>query len=679
MAPTVRILTLLASAVLLSFPASAQRRAMTTDDGLRMKTLSGAMMTPDGTGVLFGVSELDWDKNKRNTTWHYVPADSGEAYPFLGEAGGSDLRFSPDGRFLSLKRTVDKKSQLFLLRMAGGEARQLTKHAESVGAYQWAPDGTGLYFVANHSRPAAEQKEYENGNDAIVVDEGPNGQQAGRWQSIWHAALPDGKLTRLTKDSVRIGGLTVAPDGAHLAFTLRRENLRNQGNLSEIFLWSVADSSMSQVTANAAPEGRLEWSPDSKALAFVAADTSSWELRNGKIWLRDLASGSTRLLSGAFTGNLGSYVFTPDGSAILFNGTHRTNQNLYRLDVASGALKRVSNLSGSLSIQGFSADRSRMVYSFSNTTTAPDLYTSPTDSLNPTRLTDLNPLVRDSLLLATDEVIRWRSTDGTRIEGRLLTPADHDGKPAPLLLHIHGGPAGVFTNRFSYRDHVWAGLGYVQLMPNVRGSSAYDDALLRGNMADLGGGDYQDLMTGVDYAIEHGIADAERLAVRGWSYGGILGGWTITQTHRFKAASVGAMVSDWTSEYGPGFNYDVSRWYLGGTPWDNAEFWRERSPLTHAHKVKTPTLILHGMNDTTDTEPQSMMFFVAIRDAGNAPVRYLRFPREPHGFREPRHQRTRDVEELKWIHSRVSGQEWTPWPVPTKAKAADKQADAAKK
>lgn len=659
-------------AILLSSSALAQRRPMTTDDGLRMKALSSALMTPDGSGVLYGISELDWDKNKRNTTWHFIPADSGASYPYLGEDGGSDLRYSPNGSFLSLKRTVDKKSQLFLLRTTGGEARQLTKHKESVGSYRWAPDGTAIYFVANHARTAEAQKEYENGDDAIFVDEEANGQRAGRWQSLWHASVPDGKLTRLTKDSVRIGNLTVSPDGAQLAFTLRRENLRNAGNKSEIYLYSVADSSMSRVTTNGAPESRLEWTPDSQGLAFVAADTSDWELRNGKIWLRDLATGTTRLLSGEFTGNLGTYVFTPDGTTILFDGLHRTNRNLYRLDVASGAVAQISDVTGSLSVRAFSKDRTRMVYTFSNTETPSDLYVSPTDRLDPVRLTDLNPLVRDSLLLATSQLRTWTSSDGLEIEGRLLLPPDHDGSAAPLLLHIHGGPAGVFSNRFSYRDHVWAGLGYVQLMPNVRGSSGYDDALLRGNMNDLGGGDYQDLMTGVDSMIEEGLADPELLAVRGWSYGGILGGWTITQTHRFKAASVGAMVSDWTSEYGPGFNFDVSRWYLGGTPWGNAEFWRERSPLTHAHKVRTPTLILHGMNDTTDTEPQSMMFFAAIRDAGGAPVRYIRFPREPHGFREPRHQRTRDVEELRWIHEHVTGKDWSPWTLPKKT--AEKKA-----
>jgi dipeptidyl aminopeptidase/acylaminoacyl peptidase len=184
-------------------------------------------------------------------------------------------------------------------------------------------------------------------------------------------------------------------------------------------------------------------------------------------------------------------------------------------------------------------------------------------------------------------------------------------------------------------------------------------------MNDIGGGDYEDVMTGVEYLVAEGIADPDRLAVRGWSYGGILGGWTITQTDRFKAASLGAMVSDWTSEYGPGFNYDVRRWYIGGTPWENADRFRQMSALTHIASVTTPTLLLHGMNDRTDTEPQSMMFFQALRDQGKV-ARYLRFPREPHGFREPRHQRIRDVEEIRWIQKYTLGLEWEPWERPTK-------------
>ena len=276
----------------------------------------------------------------------------------------------------------------------------------------------------------------------------------------------------------------------------------------------------------------------------------------------------------------------------------------------------------------------------------------------------MNPRITQELVLGEGKVIQWNSADGTEIEGLLMLPPGHDGSSLPLLLHIHGGPAGVFRNSFDTRNHVWAGLGYAQLFPNVRGSSGYTDELLQGNMNDIGGGDYQDLMTGVDAVVDMGLADPDQLGLRGWSYGGILGGWTVTQTDRFKGASVGAMVSDWTSEYGPGFNHDVRLWYIGGTPWENPEEWRQRSALTHVANVTTPTLILHGMNDTTDTEAQSMMFFQALKDLGRD-TRYIRFPREPHGFREPRHQRTRDVEEIRWIQKYVRGIEWTPWDRPT--------------
>jgi dipeptidyl aminopeptidase/acylaminoacyl peptidase len=173
-------------------------------------------------------------------------------------------------------------------------------------------------------------------------------------------------------------------------------------------------------------------------------------------------------------------------------------------------------------------------------------------------------------------------------------------------------------------------------------------------------------MTGVDMVIEQGVVDADRMGLKGWSYGGILGGWTITQTDRFKAASIGAGVYDWTSEYGPGFNNDVRLWHIGGTPWDNAEAWREQSALTHVTNVTTPTILFHGSNDTTDTPQQSMMFFTALKDIGKAPVRFIKFPREPHGFREPEHQRIRDIEEIKWMQQYILGVEWQPWERPEK-------------
>jgi dipeptidyl aminopeptidase/acylaminoacyl peptidase len=650
-------------ALLVAFPISAQtpeRRPMTTDDALDMVRVGGALMSPDGSWVLYSRSELDWDENERKTTWWRVDADGGEPYQYIGEEGGGSFAFSSDGSRLAFARAVEGKSQIFLMRTSGGEARQLSKHKTAVAGFEWVGDGAALVFAADEARSDEEEKEHKDGFDAVFVDEGPNGQREAQWRNLWWIDVDSGEERRLTEADQRVGSFVVTSDGSKVAFTARSENRRNQQHLSEIFLLDVESGDVRQLTDNGAPEGRLQWAPDDRRLAYTARTDDEWELLLDKLWVMDTESGDRRLVSGDFQGNMSSFVWTPDGESVLFGGLHGTNANLYRLDVASGSVTQVTDAVGQLSPESFSRDRTRMAYTLQDFDTPPDLWAGATDGAPGKKLTDANPWIEDEIALAPGEVIHWRSRDGLEIEGVLMRPIEASPGAGPLLLHIHGGPAGVFTNRFNPQSHVWAGLGYAQLMPNVRGSSGYTDDLLRGNMGDIGGGDFDDLMTGVDHVVEAGIAHPDSLAVRGWSYGGILGGWTITQTQRFKAASVGAMVSDWTSEYGPGFNHDVRLWYIGGTPWDNPEGYRQRSALTHVERVTTPTLILHGMNDRTDTEPQSMMFFQALKDMGKT-VRYIRFPREPHGFREPRHQRTRDVEEIRWVQQWVRGVEWTPW------------------
>ena len=184
----------------------------------------------------------------------------------------------------------------------------------------------------------------------------------------------------------------------------------------------------------------------------------------------------------------------------------------------------------------------------------------------------------------------------------------------------------MFTRGFDADAQILVTQGYAVLQPNARGSDS--------------------------------------LAVKGWSYGGILGGWTITRTDRFRAASLGAMVADWRSEFGSGFNFDVVRWYLGGDPWSNPDQWTERSAYSHPDRVTTPTILFHGSQDRTDTMEQSMNFFAGLRHLG-VDARFLLFPRERHGIAEPRHRRTLMVEEMRWLHRYVKGMtDWEPPPRP---------------
>jgi dipeptidyl aminopeptidase/acylaminoacyl peptidase len=657
------LLTLL---VLVTTAAQETRRPMTVDDALDLKSVGNALLSPDGRSVFYSQSELDWAGNKRNTKYYLVPAEGGEPYEYLGKDGGSNFQFSPDGKYFTFTRPVAEKAQLFWMRTSGGEATALFTHETPVSDYQWSADSTKIFFRATDKRPEAEQKAIDAKDDAIVVDEGPNGQAASYWSNLWVFDLAGKKAAKITDEKFIVSDFDPSPDGSRVAFVARTANRRNDADKNEIYVVSVADRLKTQLTTNQAPESGLLWAPDGTVFLFTAADDRAWLNRNPKIYVMNPNTRTHRLVSGEYEGGISEPVWTPDGRAILFNGQQGLDTHLFRLDVATGTFKKLTNTPGTFSASSYSRDRSRVVYTASDFDTPGDIWVSTVEPFNPVRLTDTNPHVEKTFALAPMRVMRWKSKGGMEIEGLLHLPVGYvEGARVPLLLNIHGGPAGSWRNAFSPTYHIYAGLGYASLSPNVRGSSGYTDRLREGNTVDkgdgIGFGDYEDLIAGVDSLVEQGIADPDRLALRGWSYGGILGGWTITQTNRFKAASIGAGVYDWTSEYGPGFNNDVRLWHIGGTPWDNPEGYRKQSALTHVRNVTTPTLLIHGMEDTTDTEAQSMIFFTAIKDIGKAPVRYLRFPREPHGFREPRHQRTRDIEEIRWMQKHVLGVEWTPW------------------
>ena len=651
-------------------------RSMTVDDSLNMDSVGGALMSPGGEWVLFSKNQLDWNENERNTKWYMIPSSGGEAFEYIGDEGGGSFQFSPDGKYLTLSRSVDGDRQIYWMRTAGGEAVQLTKHETSIGSYQWSNDSKRIFFVATDKRPDDESTIVNEDDDVVFVDEGPNGQNRSYWSNLWVFDVENDEITQITDEEFVLGGFDVSPDSARIAFSARYTNRRNDADKNEIYFVELSSGEISQLTDNNAPESVAEWSPDGKMFTLTAADDKEWMNRNTKIWLLDPVLGEHRLLSDGFEGSPRGAVWTPEGGHLLFSGQQGANTNLFRMDAQTGEFEKLTNFQGSMSISSWSADRTKYVYSFSDYDTPADLWVGFVDGSEPVRLTHANPQI-DELQLAEMRVIEWESHDGMMIEGLLHLPIGYEeGDMVPLILNIHGGPAGSFTNNFRASYHIHAGLGYASLSPNVRGSSGYTDYLREGNTFarddGIGFGDFQDLMTGVDKVIADGIVDSTRMGVRGWSYGGILGGWTITQTDRFKAASIGAGVYDWTSEYGPGFNNDVRLWHIGGTPWDNGEAWRNQSALTHVNNIVTPTLLIHGANDTTDTEQQSMMFFTAIKDIGKAPVRYIKFPREPHGFREPKHQRIRDIEEIRWMQQYVLGVEWEPWERPEKGEEGEK-------
>ena len=653
-------------------PSAEGKRAMTLDDGFRLVQVGGALISPDGRWALYSRAIRDFATDSAKTTWWLAGTD-GASQPrqFIGEAGASNVMWGKDSRTLYFLRAVNKVRQLHSLSLDGGEALALTDFKENEG--QWTLDPTGSWFAIRRAeKDTVAEKKKKDGWDQVYVDEGSNGQSGESWSNLWTYDLSSKKLTRLTQRDWALGALDISEDGKRIALSARSDNKRNTGGDAELYLVDVASRGVTRLTENKGPEGQPRWLPGGRSIVFSAVSLDKWDSGNGDLWTMDVETKQVRNLTAGHTGPIADVVFTRDGRYAYFDGGYGTARWPRRLEIATGKIDDLATSHGLMNVASWSADRGTYLYSYQDFNTPPDLYVGHVGqtSDHQLRLTDANPWVRDSIAMGKVDVLQWKSAKDFTIEGLLHTPAGYDAtskKPIPLILNIHGGPAGAWTNNFSVIAHVYNGLGYALLSPNVRGSTGYDDKLMRGNMGDIGGGDYQDLMTGVDAVIARGITTPDSIALRGWSYGGILGGWTITQTTRFKAASLGAMVSDWTSEYGPGFNFDVSLWYIGGDPWTNAKAFREKSSLTYVNRVKTPTLLLHGDNDITDTPAQSMNFFAGLQKFG-VPSRYVRFPNEPHGFGKMKHQRVRDTEEIQWMQSYVRGLKGYQYPEPAAEK-----------
>ncbi len=658
--------------ILLGFIQSfaLEQRPMTIDDALNIVSVRNSLLSPDGRHVFYSLEKLDWGKNKHINTYYLCDSEGKDKKIFLREdLEGSRFQFSPDSQYLSFLSKKDKKNQIFLIPVGGGEAHSISDHTVSINDYRWLKDTSGIVFLADEARTEKEQKEYDLGADAVFVDEAPNGKESARFSRLWFLDLKTKKASLIFKGDLVIEDFDMSPGGDKIAFVGKPDTRTNYPFSAELYTIGRNGTNLKQLTHNQGPESSPKWSPDGQRIIFRAPYQSvaggRFELRNGSFWLFSTETEEFRQLKSQNQGEMygGAKAWSPDSRYFYFNELHGTNTNLYRLDVDADAIEAMTQITGTLQPKSFSSDMTKMAYTFQDYKTPSDVYVADLNLKNSVRITDSNPWHREDILLSAAEPVRWKSDkDGINIEGMLYLPPDYDkGTKSPLLVHIHGGPAGVVENSYRPEFHIYGGLGFVVLGPNYRGSTGYGDNLLRGLMGEVGDGEHVDIMSGVDYVIANYSIDPEQLAVRGWSWGGVSSGYLITHVHRFKAASVGAGVFNWAAETGPGFNFDVSLWYIGGTPWDNPEEWAKRSAITHVKSVKTPTILFHGGKDTTSSVNQSLMYFTALRDIGKVPVRYVKFPRQGHGIREPRLRRTHLIEEIRWFQKYVKGKDWTPW------------------
>ncbi len=619
---------------------------------LSMRRVANVRPSPDAQQVAYSVSEaVMTDDRSEWVSQVWVSSADGKNSKQLtfGSKSSSNPIWSRDGEWLAFVSDRTGKSNLFRLRVSGGEAEQLTEVKTGVVAFAWNPDGKQIAFVAADAPTDAEDKAAKAKNDFRWVDRDPkmdrlhvvsvekdaNGNRQPR-------VLTPGAMT--ISPAARPGGgmFDWSPDSKSIVFSHRRSPSADDWPNADVSIVDVASGTISPLVNSGAAEFAPLFSPDGKSVALVASSNPPNWAGDYRLQVVSVADRKMRLMPETHDHQPTLIGWTPDSANIYFAETWGTANRVSAMHIESG---KITDLySGDELFRAIELNATSTAFGLVRETPqqAPEAAISATSSFRAVRVSAANSHLPQTGL-GKVEVLKWKSTDGHEIEGLLTYPADYrQGERYPLLLQIHGGPMGVWMKTYmgtpgNYPNAAFSSRGYFVLQPNPRGSTGYGKTFRHANYRDWGGGDFRDIMSGVDFVIERGLADAERLGVMGWSYGGYMTSWTITQTRRFKAASVGAAVTNLVSFTGtadiPGFLPD----YFGGQPWDesSAALYRERSPVFRAKGVTTPTLVQHGEADVRVPVTQGYEFYNALKQQ-KVPVEMLVLPRQPHGPHEPR-------------------------------------------
>ncbi|HVV99433.1 MAG TPA: S9 family peptidase [Planctomycetaceae bacterium] len=651
---------------------------MSVDDVYRIDAPTDVMIAADGKSAVF---IRRWNDRASRTTryslWRAV-GSADRAQPL--EKGEPDVRrfvLSPNGQWIAFLSTrpfpngkptveplppyTDVATDVWLIPAEGGRAIPLAGPNKPYGrvftdpfyaGLAFSPDGKRLVFVADDGRDPRTSAEIENNVQVVREDQG-EGYEGYTAAQIWVADLDDldsgtavaaKRVRRITNDGIWYGDPQWAHDGkslvVHANRTDDRESVRYSIN-KNYDLWRIdlADNSLSQLTTGPGPEVSPRFSPDGRQLVCLSIPRKGSHMDCFNLLLIDLDTSGPRSrvlfdhhgpeadrpphLSPAFPLPADCWV---SSDKVRYNAMHRTGTPRQIVDVVK------------------------------NTLVTED---APSDAAAREKLVPAGNRFLQDRLVAKSELVKWKSFDGQEIEAVLTRPSKPGAKePYPLVLRPHGGPHSRSTEGFNLTVQVLAGAGYAVFEPNYRGSSGYGQKWINADRFDLGGGDMRDMLIGIDHLIDRGIVDRERQFVYGISYGGFTTCTLIGQTQQFRAAVPQNAVTDLNAMWGLSDIQSWTEWEFGGRPWEVPQAMRDHSPLTHVASIRTPTLILHAMNDRRCPVPMAKMFYRALKSNG-VETRLVLYPDEGHPIKQPPHEQDVLQRVLDWFaeHDRQSGAE----------------------
>ncbi|UCE42646.1 MAG: S9 family peptidase [Candidatus Aminicenantes bacterium] len=561
-------------------------RPATIDDLMRIKNIHDVQISPDGTQVLYVISEPDVENNRYDRDVWLAQTDGQKAFKLASSPQRDDNPlWSPDGKTVAFISDRGGSNQIWLISPSGGEALQLSDVHGGIGSFYWSPDSKKIAFLLPDLQPEEKKKRQEERGSPIIVDDEP------RMVHIHLIEVTSKKTWQLTSGKFFVDTLSWSPDAKNIVFSARPSPSIPDLFNTDIYTVDVQGQKIRKIVEKEGADTSPQWSPDGRMIAFVSNDGLNEWIANWYICVVSTEGGEPSNISRDFKEFVTSCQWSSDSRTLYFQSSKGLTTQLFAVSVKTGKVRQVSQGIRVHRDFSFSHESNRMAFLVSTSTTPSEVFVSPMDEFKPLCLTRTNSFV-DDIDLGKTEVIRWKSHDGLEIEGLLIKPVGfRPGESYPLLTYVHGGPSGKFEVSFSpqiggsspiqgesYPLHVLAGQGFAIFMPNPRGSYGYGEPFRRANVNDWGHGDYFDIISGIDYLIEKGVADPLRLGIMGRSYGGYMTSWIITQTTRFKAASLGAGMSNLVSFYGQTDIPGYMEFYFSGDPWTRADEYTKRSP-----------------------------------------------------------------------------------------------------
>ena len=668
---------------------------LTLDDFFNSVSFRSVELSPDGNSVVIVTDRADWDQQIfRTDLWLY--RDDSKTLIQLTQSGhDSDPKWSPDGKwiaFLSERKNEAGKSddsdsdsdskedasQIYLISPQGGEAFPITKGEEDVHTFAWSSDSQNIFYATRQPWSKEKKDEYKQEWKDVVQY-----RTAERGDTIFTLKLADAiarhnsEAAKVEKKEgqpesqpdltpgarvlatlpLRVDDLATSPDGTKLAFLTNAINQRQEKYEDvELYVLDVTGGQPRRLTKNEAYETRPRWAADSRHIFFsVEVGDISGPYRDVQphlYWI-DTNDAKIEQWDKSFIGPVEHYSVTPD--RVLASARIGTEVQIYDTSKPSDKLHRVTTTSGTYAEISTSPRSKKVAFVFSSLGKPEEIYLA--DSAE--KIDQARPITSFNEKLAQADLpqgkpYQWKADDGTTVEGMLIYPPGKlEQKHLPMFTLIHGGPADADGNHFEADWYQWAALaatnGWLVFEPNYRGSTGYGDKFLMEIVPQIVSRPGKDILAGVDALVKDGIADPDHLTVGGYSYGGYMTNWLITQTPRFKAAVTGAGAVEHVGNWGNDDTTYDDAYFLGGRPWEAQQRYHDEAAIYQIDKVKTPTHMVGGANDIRVAVLEDYLLEHALYALG-VPNKLLIFPGEGHGLgKNPWHGKIKVREELKWL------------------------------